>query len=196
MGCGCGNSGCGGPPCPYAPRSTVFTTPTPALLARSLVRKLQGPVDKIRDLNTRFGRRPYIVRFIYTGWSGGARGDGQEYLVREEVILPVPLVVDLASLQELVSPVGVENAGSLILTEVSGCYTEEQLRGLSNTDGSPTPADQNFYYEIEFIRPDGVDGVRRRFQVAGTPEEVPDKFQWRVRLDRAQPGRARSGAIR
>lgn len=197
MGCGCGG-GCGdaGPcsnPCPTEPRSVAFTQGTPQQYASSLARLLEGPADKLRNIFTLVGMRPYVVRLVRTRWTGGARGHGPEVIVDDNVqILPTPLLVDLSGLQRVISPVGADERGSLMLTEISGCYTEEQLRGLSD-DGKEIPPDIGFFYEVEFLRPDGKEGERRRFSIAGPPEYVPDEFGWRVRLERAHANRTRAG---
>lgn len=196
MSCGCGTVGCGGSPCTTAPRDTVFTIESPQRFANSLSRLLISPVDAIRDIATQFGVRPYIVRLVYTQWSGGARGIGEESVLGEpERILPTPLVLDILTLTPIVSPVGADEQRGCLLTEVSGCYTEEQLRGLGS-DGSEVPANQSFYYEIEFLRADGVKSERRRFNANSAPAYSADDAQWQVRLERARPDRTRHGAPR
>lgn len=202
-GCGCGSAGCGGPPactdpCPSVPRETAFTVQSAQSFSSSLSRLLVGVADRLRDLATRFGQRPYNVWRVRTRFSGGARGFGEEAILGEpERILPTPLVLDLVSLKPIVSPVGVDEVGGCMLTEISGCYTEEQLRGIDNLDGTPIPADQGFYYDIEFLRADGIQGERRRFNVTSVPAYIADDFGWQLRLERARPDRVRaSGAPR
>src|SRR5258708_7147556 len=172
MSCGCGAHGYGRPPScgdPCPPRALI-------------------PVGgAVRDLNARFGMRPYVTRWVFTSWSGGARGVGEEFMVgTPENILPPPLLLDLQTLTPVVSPIGLSEQGGVLLTEVSGCYTEEQLRGAAS-DGSAVPADQSFYYEVEFLRADGAPGEKRRFSVDGVPVYMPDDVQWQVRVARARP---------
>lgn len=195
MACGCGNAGCGGPPCGYAPRELQFTVQTPQSYAASLGRKLIKIEDRVRDIDVRLGFRPYNVRLIYTVWTGGAKGFGEESVLSETLILPTPLVLDLGAIEEVVTPVGREAEGGLLVTEISGCYTEDQLLGVQ-ADGTEIPENQNFYYEVEFLHVDGSPPSRRRFSVAGTPEFNANKTTWSIRLDRARPDRLRSGAVR
>lgn len=193
-GCGCGN-GCGPGPCPTAPRETVFEVPSAQCYSNSLARKMIGPADRLRNLFTKFGMRPYVIRWVRSAWSGGRRGVGEESIISVEVILPVPLMLDLKTLTRVVNPIGIDENGGVVLTEVSGCYKEEKLRGLDD-DGTPIPADQNFYYEIEFMRADGQPSDKRRLFPSGAPEYVPDDFAWSVKLERQRQDRRRDGAPR
>lgn len=188
----CGSSACGGTPCTTAPRNTVFTVQDSQCFAGSLSRQLIGPADAIRDLATKFGMRPYVVRMIKTRWSGGARSLGDEFVIGDEALLPTPLVLDMMTLTPIVSPIGTDEQHGILLTEVSGCYTEEQLSG-ADVDGTPVPADQSFYYEVEFLRPDNRDSERRRFNLNSAPAYSPGDAQWQVRLERSRPERTRAG---
>lgn len=197
MGCGCdcgGGPECGNP-CPPGLRELAFCIPTPALISHSLARVLIKPADALRNLNTVFGVRPYVIRFIRTQWSGGARGFGEESVLSVEPILPTPLILSLDGLSRITSVIGTDEQGGVLLTEVSGCYTEDQLVGRTNRGLTPVPPEQNFYYEVEFIRADGIQDERRRFSPAGAPEYVPDQFGWRIRIERARPDRQRSSGL-
>jgi hypothetical protein len=151
--------------------------------------------DSLRDLRVQFGLRPYLVRIIRTKWTDDERGDGGEFVLNEFPILPTPRVSDLTALTEVVNPVGLDEIGSILLTEVSGRYTEDQLRGL-DIDGSPVPDDEQVYFEIEFPRPDSRPGERRRFFLRSAPNYLPDQFQWQIRLEQAHEGRSRTGEPR
>lgn len=169
-------------------------TPTPATFQTSLARLLVKPADSLRNLLTVLGVRPYVVRMVYTRYSGGARGIGEESVVSCDAILPTPLILSLDGLSRIVSVVGADEQGGVLLTEVSGCYTEDQLRGLGD-GGAELPPDQSFYYEVEFLSMQP-QGERRRFSQSGVPEYVPDQYGWRMRLERAQRDRTRAGAPR
>lgn len=193
----CGSASCDGSPCTYAPRKTAFTVQTAQMFARSLARKLVKPVDRIRDLNTRFGLRPYLVFTIFTQWSGGQRNSGEEVVVGEPTaILPTPKISDLDELAEIVSPVGLDEQQGIVVSEISGCYTEEQLRGFDNATGAEIPPDRSFYWEVEFLRADGASTERRRFNISAAPNYKPDNCEWIVRLTRSRPERTRSGATK
>jgi hypothetical protein len=133
---------------------------------------------------------------VRTRFAGGKRNVGAESVIGEPMlIVPTPIMVDLQTLQSVNTPIGLQEVGQLLLAEVSGCYTEEQLRGLGDL-GEPIPADQSFFYEVEFPRPDGSEAPRRRFYPAGPPAYVADEFQWKVRLERSRDDRTRSGQVR
>jgi len=168
--------------------------PTP--LCSTLARTLIPAVDSIRDLNTQFGLRPYVVSLIKTRWSGGHRSHGIEAFVSSTTILPTPQLMDMGGVSEIVTPVGLDEFGSILLTEVSGSYTEDFLRG-SDDQGRPPAVDEQFYYEIEFPPAcTGGEGDRRRFLLSGAPMYFAGKFQWNLRLERARQDRARGGELR
>jgi hypothetical protein len=172
-----------------------FTRLSSTEFGQTLGQQLIPVADDLRDLQTQFGLRPYRVRIIRTRWTGGRRGIGEEVVSSEMEILPVPLVSDLTSLAEIVSPVGLDEHGGIVLSEVSGRYTDDQLRGL-DIDGTPPAEDEQVMYEVEFPRSDGKPGERRRFHIRSAPHYFADEFQWRVPLERAHEGRDRRGELR
>lgn len=172
--------------------ATKFTDPTSLQLNKTLARRFIPLADKLRDMMTKFGLRPYKVRIMRVKWSGGVRGQGTPTIVQETHILPTPLISDLTSLQEIVQPVGLDEIGSIQLSEVSGTFTEDVLMG-RGTDGAPIGEDDEVFYEIEFPRPDGLPSTRRRFFVTSAPHYSAGRLQWIVRLDKAHEDRDRDG---
>lgn len=162
--------------------------------AKTLVYSLTGCVDSIRDLYTCFGARAYQVSLIWTRWSGGERGEGVEEVIRRELILPTPKVAELTSLRRDLQPIGIDEVGSLRVSEISPRFNEDILVGRSDS-GEPIPEDQSFFWEIEFQRPPGQQGVRRRFTTKSTPSYDPLRFQWQIDLLRSSEERTRSGAL-
>jgi hypothetical protein len=170
-----------------------FTALDAEELQCTLAQKLIPVADKIRDLHTQFGGRPYIVRIIRTRWTGSKRGVGSEHVMKETTITPTPLVVSLDGLQETLTPVGLNEYGSLQVTNISGRYTEEQLRGFDKS-GNGLPSNEQLWWEIEFPRVrDGKPGVKRRFAVRSAPNYSPYSFQWSVSLDSVDERRNRQG---
>jgi hypothetical protein len=108
-------------------------------------------------------------------------------------IMPTPLVVDMRSLTEVVTPVGVNEQGTVQLQYISGRYTEEQLLGVG-PDGSQVASNETVYYEIEFFRPDGASSERRRFVRDSIPTYNSGQFQWMVTLVSVLENRARDGS--
>jgi hypothetical protein len=172
--------------------ATKFTDPTSLQLNKTLARRFIPLADKLRDLMTKFGLRPYKVRIMRVKWSSGQRGVGVPSIVQEIHILPTPLISDLTSLQEIVHPVGLDEMGSIQLSEVSGTFTEDDLMG-RGSDGESIPSDDEVFFEIEFPRPDGKASTRRRFYMTSPPHYHAGRLQWIIRLERAHEDRDRSG---
>ncbi len=171
-----------------------FTKFTGTEASKSLAAKLAPVADKLRDLNTKFGRRNYNVTIYRTRWSGRIRGQGKESIIFEQCILPTPALADLGSLTELATLHGLEEAGTIQLSEVSHRFTEDLLMGIDPEGFEPLDTD-NVYYEIEFPRPDGRPGVKRRFELRGAPTYRPDQYQWFLSLEKIEDNRFRDGHL-
>lgn len=133
------------------------------------------------------GARPYTVALVWTRWTGAERGAGVEEVAREVVVSPTPLVQGVDALGKVLAGAGVDEAGTLKLSGVSGRYTEEQLSG-KREDGSDLPANEQFYWEVRYR-----SGKRRRFVLKAAPEFQATSVQWVVALLRASEDRWRSG---
>ena len=204
-GCGCGGgSDCGGCGPKYhnvtggaGARENALQRPLSAgttTLCDTLAFNLIGVADGLRDLYTQFGLRPYRVALVRTRWSGGRRGIGVEIVISSTNLLPTPKMTDMAALTEINSAIGLDETGEVVLTEVSGAFTEDQLRGHPFGNGEPVFPDEQFYYEIEFPPAcAGKDGERRRFTVKGAPMYFADRFQWNIRLEKQRQDRSRYG---
>lgn len=189
---GCNCSSCGFSPCRC---SGPFTQLTGHEFANTLVYSLTGVADELRDLYTCFGARAYTVSLLWTRWSAGERGQGVEELVRREDLLPTPKVAEISSLRRDLQTIGVEEVGSLRVSEISPRYNEDMLVGRSDS-GTPIPREVSFFWEIAFQRPPGQEGVRRRFTPKSAPSYDPLRFQWSIDLLRASEDRTRRGALR
>lgn len=174
--------------------SSSLTKADAGTVAKSLAVKLIPTADKLRDLYTTFGLRRYTVTLIRTRWTGPVRGDGTEYAETSVVLLPTPLITDLQGVTEVVNPAGLDEVGTILLSEISASFTEEQLRGWDNQD-NPLEDNQDFFYEVEFVLADGSQTVRRRFYPRGVPLMQPGRFQWQVRLERTRDDRTPGGEL-
>jgi len=172
--------------------ASKFTDPTSLQLGKTLARRLVPLADKLRDMLTKFGLRPYKVKVVRVKWSGGARGAGAPVVVGDLHILPTPLISDLNSLSNIVEAVGLTEVGSLTLSEVSGRFSEDDLLG-RDSEGNPVAPDEEFFYEVEFPRLDGKPSTRRRFYPRSPPQYHAGKLQWTVRLEKALEDRDRTG---
>jgi len=164
-----------------------FTKPTEAMIKNSLGSKMIRQVDRARDLIVRLGLRTYAVKIVHTGWSGPYRGSGQEYVMREMDILPTPKIASLNGLNESLTAVGLDEVGSLQLTEISGRFSEAEVTGVL-VNGTPLDTKgEQAYYEVSYLR--SGTPIRRRFSVSSVPSYDPEEFQWTVRLERAREDR-------
>lgn len=170
-----------------------FTVPTPELIKGSLGQRLIPTVDRMRDKLTKFGFRPYRVRILRCQSAGPRRGMGPESVIGELELLPTPLVVDMSSLQEVVTPLGINEQGSIQLQKISGRYTEEQLL-LLGPDGSQPPPNVTVYYEVEFFRRDGRPAEKRRFVRDSAPTWNPTSVEWMITLVNVNEKRTRDGS--
>lgn len=168
-----------------------FTTVTSQQAKQTLARDFIGLADDLRDMLTQFGLRTYAVRTVKIQWSGGKRGRGTAIVLAEETLLPTPKISALDGLQELVQSIGLDELGSVELSQISGRYTEEQLRGFTEA-GDGIPGDQEFFYEIEFFPHEG-PSHKRRFFTKSAPAYHPGRLQWTVRLEKVNNDRARGG---
>lgn len=156
---------------------------------RSLVAGLSGVVDSARGIAGSLGARPYRITLVWTRWSGGERGVGVEVIEREETLSPTPKIYDLSGVRRELLSVGLEEAGSLQVTEISARYMEDFLLGRGPA-GEPLDDNQTFYWEVWFPER---SGVRRRFYPFGTPSFVPTSVQWKVTLTKVSDDRSRAG---
>ena len=176
-------------------RDERFTLLTPAEFKNSLARKLIPVVDGIRDLRTQFGLRPYQVRLIRTQWTGGKRGLGQELTVIDLPILPTPLISDLTGVALTVTPSALEELGTIVLSEISGAYSDDMLLGKDDQGNGPGP-DEDVWYEVALLGPTGEIAARRRFVWRSLPAYQAAQFQWLITLERAYDDRTRAGDVR
>jgi len=173
----------------------AFTDPTGMQSSQTLARKLIPIVDSIRDLATKFGTRPYKVRVVRARWSSGQRGVGTPVIERALDILPTPLLQDMSGITEIVQSVGLDEIGGVSVSEISGRFTDEELR-FCQPDGTPLGPDEEVWYEIEFPRPDGKPGDLRRFYMNAAPMYFASRMQWTIRLEKAHSDRGRRGDYR
>jgi len=170
-----------------------FTALSNVDLANTFARKFIPVADGLRDLATRLGMRPYEVRLVHVVWSGDERGEGVPTVKHVAPLLPTPLVADLSSLQEVVQVVGMDEAGQVRVSQISGRYTEDQLMG-RDPSGNPPAPNEEFFYEIEYPVPGGGTGELRRFFPSAAPSYYPGRLEWVLVLERQAGQRDRDGS--
>jgi hypothetical protein len=101
--------------------------PGTAVPGANLVDSLLDVVDDLRDgLHTSMGVRHWRVFVQRRAWDGGEVGEGV-LTTTETEITPQPLVT--TDLRNELTPAGIREAGSVMLSEVSLTYTEAELTG-------------------------------------------------------------------
>ena len=161
---------------------------------RTLASRLVPTVDKLRQLNAKFGLRPYRVFLVHVLWSGGRIGAGSPSEISRREILPNPDVIDLSSTTELVSAFGRTEDGSLIVDQISDRYSEDDLLG-----GTPDLADPanpytgrpgaEFFWETQESRDTSPTPVIRHYVPAAAPHRKPP-MGWRISLAKRDADRA------
>lgn len=142
--------------------------------------------DAMRDIDAALGFRPYSVHIVHMRWTGDTVGLGAEQVVGQFEILPVPSVGDLGGLVRQLTPAQIEEVGTVLLSGVSGAYSEDQVT-LRPAGGGGLPRNEAAFYEIRFR-----GGARRRFTVANAPGFNSDRMEWAITLRLFQGQRDRA----
>jgi hypothetical protein len=167
---------------------------------QTLAAELIPIVDEIRQLAVDLGANPYRVFLIHEQWPGPRRGQGDPVVISCREIVPPPKVSDMTATRMMLRSVGLTEEGSLLVSQISGHYTEDDLLGktldLQDPVKSRTGAgDVDFFWEVVENRPSNPAPVRRRYRPDGVPMLSRDGFQWKVPLVKAEPNRSRQGAF-
>ena len=148
----------------------------------TLAHRLAGRADRLRQLATRFGIRPYRVFLVWCRSDGDeVTGFGEEVFRKE--LLPTPKV--RSNLTRSLISGGIVPMGSVELTEVScSVYTYEQLIGRDFPERGEVsvPPPYEFHYEVvEDGR--GADQPRvAKYRPFGEPFREASMLQWTLTL--------------
>ncbi len=155
-----------------------------------------GPrADRLRQLHTRFGARPYRVFLVWAQWTGNERGEGEEVEAARREILPTPKVSDLTSTQLSAFSGGTLPTGSIRVTEISTTLSTDVLTGrmLPDAHEDHLPQAYDFYWELvedgRLDRP----ALRSKYRHASTPFLDASRVQWSVVLERISEDNGRGG---
>jgi hypothetical protein len=173
----------------------------------TLAQKLTRRVDRIRQLNTRFGLRARRVYLVWTKWTGDERGEGFERPYARRELLPTPKVSDASAVRRNPRMVGIMPEGGLRLTEVSaGAFTRDNLLGLvipvpeaaqeaprpvpgpavGREQGEPVSDPHiDFFYEVVEDGRGDEPAKRQRFRPLAEPWRREGGFNWEIDLERA-----------
>lgn len=159
---------------------------SPIEARRTLANRLSRPADRLRQVATRLGLRPYRFFLVWTTWDGEVRGEGTEREYARVELLPTPKIGELTSLQQAAYPAGVLGTGTLRLDRVSMGYTAAQLMGLQipgREQAADMPRNVDFWYEM---REDGRgtdQPVPIRFRISAAPYRAPGRVCWVLMLE-------------
>jgi len=162
--------------------------PLPAdRLGRTVVVRLGRVADKVRQVATNLGARPYRVFLVWTVASGEERGEGTTKEIKRLEILPTPRVKSLDNVTFNPYHAGVFPLGAIQVDEVTTSLTEDDLRGLT----VPKVEDQiperfDFYYEVVEDGRAGPDVKVRpqSYRLLGQPFLDAENVSWVLRLER------------
>lgn len=203
-GCGCGREAgdCANVVMPTGWRRQRGIDPlAPGKAGASLASRLGVVADRARQLNTKFGIRPYRVFLVWTRFDGAESGEGYEVLMRRTEILPTPKVDSLDNVAFSPWHAGVLQVGSLKVSEVSTVsFGEDVLRGFDTTlipdlglcGPSPTiPEPWDFFYEVVEDARGGDCPERPRYRLANVPFRKAESQEWVFTLERSSRERSR-----
>jgi hypothetical protein len=153
----------------------------------SLVHRLAHRADRLRQIATRLGLRPYRVFLTWTRWSSDERGVGSQKVVKRVEILPTPKVMSMDSINLNLHGGGLLPEGSVRVSKIS-CYEYDEalLKGTWDREGEQKiPEPYEFFYEIVEDGRSGCEEERKRFRILAGPHRDAGGVQWELMLARA-----------
>lgn len=176
---------------------TGTVRPLPAQqVNQSLAGRLVPVVDRIRQINTRLGLRPYRVFLVHVQWSGAQIGLGSPQEISRREILPTPRVRDISSTSEVYTNMGRVEEGGVVIDQVSAKWAEDDLMGRTPDlldPAVPRSGKRNaeFFYEVVENRATMPNPIPRRYTPSAAPTLSRDGFAWRVVLSKVMANRSR-----
>lgn len=154
-----------------------------AILENNLVDSLVPTIDALRnELNPAFGVRQYRVFTVDRAWPSGVVGDDSAGAYSDTIVelLPTPLVATY-KIEEQLEPCGLNEAGVVVLRQVSLTYTEDELTG------GTLAAGHEWFFALEGGQGQGIAGDQF-FRISKRPH--PDRTKdigWKIELARLGP---------
>lgn len=157
----------------------------PSEAKRSLAHRFASRVDRLRQIETRLGMRPYRVVLVWSQFSGEERGEGDETVTLRREILPTPKVENMTAKERKVMSAGLHEVGSIRISEVSMLLTADMLEGREVPEPhKPIPDDAEFFYEVfEDGRGDN-PAERGRYRLSSAPYRDVENLGWTFVLER------------
>jgi hypothetical protein len=166
----------------------------PDKIGRSLVYSIAPSIDKIRQIATDLGLRPYRVFMIHVAWTGARRGDGQPMETARREIKPTPKITNMDATTFMMRGYGMTEEGGVAVTRISLDFTEDDLTGKTPDlidPEIPRTGRQNadFFWEIVEARPTSPQTIPRKYRPTGVPHR--GSTGWRVGLIKVTGDRSR-----
>lgn len=170
----------------------------PEEMPRTLAGELIPVADSIRELYSAFGIRAYRCYLVHGQWSGQRRGEGVLQIISRRELTPTPRVRDLGQVSEVLRSTGLTEEGGVVIDQISGRYTEDDLMGLTPDLQEPalqrtSRAMVEFFWEIVESRPSTPTPIVRRFRPVSVPMLSRDGFAWTVGLTKQDFDSGRTG---
>jgi hypothetical protein len=163
----------------------------------SLMSRLVPGIDKIRQIATTLGLRPYRVFMVHMLWSGDRIGEGHPQEISRHEILPTPRIRDMSATSEVLSSFGRIEEGSIVVDRISAKYSEDDLMGVTPDLIDPTlqrtgKRNGEYFWEVQENRPGCPNPIPRRYVPSGTPTLMRGGLHWRVPLAKQMVNRSRN----
>jgi hypothetical protein len=203
----------------YDTRAVPRPRPLSARQARStLAHRLGHVADRLRQIATDKGVRPYRTFLVWVRWSGRERGEGVEHEIGRVELLPAPKVENLDNVAYRFFSGGILPAGSIRVSRISVYYTADQLTGLAVPNAQflehnepphrssalalpRKPSDRQLPEPLEFYWEVAEDGrgdappERTKYRLAATPYRNAAAIAWEVLLERVSVDENRDGTL-
>jgi len=155
---------------------------TPGQAAHTLAHRFAKRADRLRQLATRFGIRPYRCFLVWSKSDGAEYGAGRTQEVKRVEVLPTPKV--RPNLMRTLLSGGIVPTGSVELTEVSATLTYDELIGRTiPVDGEVSvPPPYDFHWELVEDGRGGDDPKPVLYRPFGEPAREPGNVQWKLTL--------------
>ncbi len=174
--------------------------PRAAQVPRTLASRLVPTADRIRELYSVFGTRPYLCYLLHIAWPGD-RGVGKPTVLSRTQIKPTPLVVNMDGTTEVLFSTGLTEQGGILVTQISPRYTEDDLMGVRMPEmvdpvlPATNSSRRQFFWEIAENRPSTPTPQRRLYVPSNVPMLSRDGFQWKIALAKVDPTPGRGNVI-
>jgi hypothetical protein len=162
-------------------------------------------VDKARQVYVDKGLRSRRVFLVWTTWTNGARGGGDETELSRMELLPTPKTTGIDSVSYRGFSAGLLPEGSIRVEHVSVLYTEDQLRGkivppstrcLDSLVWDPPPANGSFFYEVVEDGRGDEQPSRQKYRISSQAWRQEGRIGWSFVLERISEDAQRDGTSR